>query len=138
MIYKMANTSMNPQNLEIFLTWLDNELNLRNWNDHQLCLKAGISNSVISKARAGLRPIGWDACVAIASALDYPAETVFKRAGLLPSEDEKSIIDKQIIHIVQQLDSEDQNELLEIARLKLEKQDRNRKNRRSSALSDAG
>jgi transcriptional regulator with XRE-family HTH domain len=58
-----------------FIEWLDRELAERGWNDHQLAYHAGISHSVISKARRGTAP-RWDACAAIAGALNIPADLV--------------------------------------------------------------
>jgi transcriptional regulator with XRE-family HTH domain len=70
------------KNIE-FITWLDEILVARNWSDNQLAKKAGISHSVISKARSGILP-KWGACESIAHALDISPVIIFRKAGLLP------------------------------------------------------
>jgi transcriptional regulator with XRE-family HTH domain len=101
-----------------FILWLDAQLSDRNWSDHQLARKAGISHSVISKARRGIPP-KWDACAAIASALDLPPEVVFRQAGLLPPLPPAQGEIEEWRHLLAQLSPKDRYELLQIARLKL-------------------
>ncbi len=67
-----------------FLPWLDEKLQQKGWSDHQLAKRAGISHSVISKARNSLQPPGWEACAAIAKALNLPQAEVLIVAGWLP------------------------------------------------------
>ncbi len=71
-------------NPDTFIDWLNKELINKGWTDYQLAKQAGISHSVISKARQGTLP-KWEACEAIARALGLPPETVYRKAGLLPS-----------------------------------------------------
>ncbi len=105
-----------------FITWLETELAQRGWSDHQLARHAGISHSVISKARSGLPP-KWEACEAIANALKLPPEQVFRQAGLLaPVEEQASF--EEWRYILALLPERDRYELLQIARLKLEMQER--------------
>jgi transcriptional regulator with XRE-family HTH domain len=100
-----------------FIDWLERELSERGWNDHQLAQRAGISHSVISKARRGTMP-KWEACAAIAGALNIPAELVFRRAGLLSAlPDEESAL-VELRALIPQLTSRDRLELVQIARLK--------------------
>ncbi|MEW5873415.1 MAG: hypothetical protein AB1894_29410 [Chloroflexota bacterium] len=115
--------------VEDFLAWLDGELALRGWNDFQLSQQAGVSHSMLSRARRGALP-GWDGCEAIASALDVPAELVFRLAGLLPELPDEDGGFEQWRYLLVQLSEEDRQELLQIARLKLERQER-RKARRA-------
>lgn len=71
-----------------FFEWLDAKLEERGMNDNQLSLKAGISNSVISKSRSGFQAIGYEACKAIAKALKVRETLVLQLAGHLePDED---------------------------------------------------
>ena len=74
---------MDPENVEFFLKWLDNELTKNNFSDYQFAAKAKISHTVISKARNGKLP-KWDACMSIAEALHVDPVVVFRLAGLLP------------------------------------------------------
>lgn len=71
-----------------FFEWLDAILEERGMNDNQLSVKAGISNSVISKARSGYQAIGYEACRSIADALKVRESLVLQLAGhLKPDED---------------------------------------------------
>jgi len=69
--------------IESFNAWLNGELAKRGWSDYQLAREADLSPAVISRARAGTLP-KWEGCFKLAQALDYPAELVFREAGLLP------------------------------------------------------
>ena len=114
--------NLNPETLSKFLSWLDREMSKKGWSDAQLAKKAGISHPVISKARSGIQPIGWEACVAIATALELPPETVLREAGLLPKKTKEDPLNQEILFLVGKLPLEDQQEILEIARMKLERQ----------------
>lgn len=107
-----------------FTDWLDGELAMRGWKDHQLAINAGVSHSVISKARTGITP-KWEACTAIAAALGVSKEFAFRKAGLLdPEADEQADLEEWKA-ILNQLTEQERYELLRIARLKLELQERN-------------
>jgi transcriptional regulator with XRE-family HTH domain len=70
-----------------FIEWLDEMRASRNWSDNQLAKTARISHSVISKARQGTLP-KWDALVQIAEAFGVSPVLAFRKAGLLPPEQE--------------------------------------------------
>ncbi len=112
----------------MFIEWLDEQLKQLGWNDHQLARRAGISHSVVSKARTGITP-KWEACVAIAAALNLPAETVFRRAGLLPEVDGACPELAELHALLPLLSEYDRRELVQIARLKI------RLSREASSLS---
>lgn len=98
-----------------FILWIDEQIRHLGWSDRQLALHAGISPSVISKARSGLRPIGWEACIAIANALNLPPDLVLQKAGHLPTTEQAEI--GELSHIYQQLGSKDRKRILDIARV---------------------
>lgn len=102
----------------MFIEWLDQQLKPLGWSDHQLAKRAGISHSVVSKARAGIAP-KWEACMAIAAALDLPAEIVFRRAGLLPEADDTCPELAELHALLVLLPEQDRRELVQIARLKI-------------------
>jgi transcriptional regulator with XRE-family HTH domain len=115
---------MSKQTPSSFFPWLDSHLKDLDLTDSQLSKKAGLSHSVISKARSGERGIGWDAGVAISQALDLPPEIVLKRLELLPTsaeERQRGAVVDEMLHIVPDLSVSDQEELLQLARLKLER-----------------
>ena len=66
-----------------FIEWLNEKERSKNWSDYELSKRAGISHSVLSRARSGILP-KWDACESIANALDVSPILVFRMAGLLP------------------------------------------------------
>jgi transcriptional regulator with XRE-family HTH domain len=99
-----------------FINWLDEQLKQRGWTDSQLSKKAGISHSVISKARKGERPIGWDACVAISNALKLSPVIVLRHANLLPPEPDVDLELDELAYLYQQLPEEDRKRILSIAR----------------------
>jgi hypothetical protein len=73
---------------------------------------------MLSRVRAGAAP-SWGACRAVAGALDLPPEQVFRQAGLLPPISPEQSEYEEFRHLLARLSSEDRQELLEIARLKL-------------------
>lgn len=107
---------------EQFIHWLDSELARMGWNDYQLSLQAGISHSMISRARRGTPP-GWDVCEALARALHVPADLVFRKAGLLPDEQEDEAGFERWRKVLALLPEAEREELLQIALLKLRKQE---------------
>jgi transcriptional regulator with XRE-family HTH domain len=117
-IESQLETVLPPDASSEFVFWLDKQLSDRNWSDHRLARKAGISHSVISKARKGIPP-KWDACAAIAVALDLPPEVVFRHAGLLPPLPPTQGEIEEWRYLLAQLSAKDRYELLQIARLKL-------------------
>lgn len=115
---------MSKQTPKTFFDWLDDRMRQLDLSDNNLAVKAGIHPSVISKARSGDRGIGWDAALAIAHALDLPPEIVFKKLELLPTsaeERQRGAVVDEMLHIVPDLSVSDQEELLQLARLKLER-----------------
>jgi transcriptional regulator with XRE-family HTH domain len=125
---------MAAANDDDFIAWLEKELNDRNWSDNQLAKRAGISHSVISKARSGLRP-KWDACEAIAGALQLPVELVFRKAGLLAPRPDDDVNLEEWNYLLSRLPQPEREELLQIARLKLKRQISGQQNGRDGQTS---
>ena len=69
-----------------FSTWVNEELKIRGWSMNQLAGRADISQSSLSMALSGQKPLTWKLCHAVALALDASPVSVFRRAGLLPQE----------------------------------------------------
>lgn len=93
-----------------FITWLDQQLERKEWTDYRLGIKTGLSSSVFSKARQGILP-KWDALVRIADALDVSPITAFRKAGLLPPEGENITKFDDWLFLLRQLPKEDQDEI---------------------------
>ncbi len=108
-----------------FFTWLDARLRDSDLTDYAFAKKAGIAHSVISRARSGHQGIGWDAGVSIAGALNLPPEVVLRKLELLPTSSHdpaRSVLIDEMLHLFPGLSESDQEELLQLARLKLERQ----------------
>jgi hypothetical protein len=107
-----------------FIVWLDQILQERGWTDYRLSIEAGISHSVISRARAG-QAIGFDASTAIANALNLHPYIVLAKVGLVPPlPDMRGPKQEEMNHVFASLDTDDQDEVLQLARMKLERKKR--------------
>lgn len=99
-----------------FMEWLQSELDKRNWSSYELTKRAGLSHSVMSKARLDKQPLGWEACAKIAKALDMPPEEVLRRAGYLPPVPTAEAELEELAHLFSQLSLDDRKRILSIAR----------------------
>ena len=80
----MSNSSLMPK---VFWDWFDGKQSDRDLNDVGVAKIAGISHSVISKARNDMQPIGFESLIKIARAFNDDPVMVLQLAGLLPTED---------------------------------------------------
>lgn len=99
-----------------FSDWLYRELDLRNWSQRKLAQEAKISAGSISHVLNGNREPGPDLCRAIAKALDFPPDQVFRMAGLLPEEGETNDDLEQANHLLRELPAEYQTQALALIR----------------------
>ena len=107
-----------------FSEWIQHQLNDRGWVKKELGRRSGLDISYVNQIILGHRNPGPKACRGIARGLDLPEVTVFRQIGFLT---EDPLIDPSVetfITIISRLSEEDQSELLEIARLKLDRQNR--------------
>ena len=105
--------------MNIINNWLLNELRKRDWSQADLARRAGVSRTAISDIISGKRKIGRDLAVSISEAFKLPLEEVYRAAGLLPPEPAETKLARQITHITAQLPPEEQQGLLEFAKLRL-------------------
>ena len=112
-----------------FSDWLNSEMMRLGWSQADLARASGLTTAAISRYINGGRSIGPDAANAIAKALNVPVETVFRAAGLLPPEREAVHGMAELREVYSLLPESDRQELLEIARLKLERQEARKKRR---------
>jgi transcriptional regulator with XRE-family HTH domain len=103
-----------------FSDWLANELSQRNMTQAELAKISGVTPAQISRIISGQRGAGEDALKAIAHALRYPAEVVFRAAGLLPPAPEIQTEDQQFLYLLHLMDELSREELLEFMKFKLE------------------
>ena len=109
---------------KVFVEWLDAELSARGWSRAELARRAGVTEASLSLIYSGDREPGTKICKGIAKALKLPDDVVYRVAGLLdvkPNEDQTV---SEITHIYHELDEENQQDLLDYARLRLQKQER--------------
>ena len=109
---------------QAFIEWINEEEDKRGWTDNKLAKKAGISPSVFTKARQGTVP-KWDACLAIAHALDISPVTVFRKAGLLPEKLDTEVTFEDWEHLLLQLSPHEQEILRQNALTLLELKKKN-------------
>jgi transcriptional regulator with XRE-family HTH domain len=101
-----------------FGEWLQNEMNLREWSQSDIARKSGLSTGQISRLLNGTRGPGLETCQAIANAFNLPQEQVMQNAGLLSTPEEQSEIITTTLYNLGFLPIEDQEEILEIIKLK--------------------
>jgi transcriptional regulator with XRE-family HTH domain len=114
---------------KIFSDWLNAELIRRDMSQADLARDSGLTTAAISRFMSGSRNASAEACSAIAKALNLPPEVVFREAGLLPPEREAVNGLAEMREVYSLLPESDRLELLEIARMKLERQEARKKRR---------
>jgi transcriptional regulator with XRE-family HTH domain len=112
-MFSIVNTTFN--------TWLIGELKKRDWSQSDLARESNTARATISNLLNEARNPGVDLLKAIAIALHYPPEFVFRMAGLLPPERKGNPTDDELLHLFDQLNEGDQKEILEWVRFKAEK-----------------
>ncbi len=95
-----------------FSEWLQAELDQRDWNGNQLAVRAGIDRGIISRALNRERMPSPESLKSIASALGYPAETIYRAAGLLPPVSEADAWKERILHLAEQFPEEEHDDLI--------------------------
>lgn len=105
-----------------FQDWLTSELKARDWTQSELSRRSGVTRGAISNVLKNREP-GPDLCRGIANAFHLPPEDVFRIAGLLPPKPGDDLKVKELNQLVQKMDENNKDELIRIARLKLEIQE---------------
>jgi transcriptional regulator with XRE-family HTH domain len=101
-----------------FSEWLQEELNNREWTQADLVRKSKLSQGQISRLINGTRGPGVETCQSIATAFSLPVETVMQKAGLLSTPEAQSDLIETTLYNLGFLPLEDQEEILEIVKLK--------------------
>ena len=116
---------MAAHDLSRFAHWLEEELRRRDWTRADLARRAGLSRAAISDVLNLKYSPGPEFCRAVARALGYPQEAVFRRAGLLtdppPSDDDPNI--KLAVHLLRSLPPQARREILTFIRFKVWQQE---------------
>ncbi len=109
------------QQINIFLEWVDEIEEKMGWTDNKWTTTAGISASVLNRARHdGIIP-KWDACVALAEAAKISPILAFRKAGLLPPGPEEHAQFSDWQYLLAQLPDEDQEMIGNIIEMQFEK-----------------
>jgi len=106
-----------------FSEWLREELTKREWSQADLARRSGVSPSQLTRIFSGERGIGQNSLVSIARALKISPVTVLRKAGLLPTvaNGDADVHFEDWEFLLKQLPPEDQEELRQIAEMKLER-----------------
>jgi transcriptional regulator with XRE-family HTH domain len=110
--------------MEMFSDWLQAEMDKNRMNQAALAKASGVTGAQISRVLSGSRGIGTDALKKIAHALGVSEETIFEKAGVFkPSKSTDPII-AEITHLASQLPPEDVQDLIDLARSKIQRHER--------------
>jgi transcriptional regulator with XRE-family HTH domain len=102
-----------------FITWLKNEIDIRGISQAELARRSSLTTGAISHIFSGSRRPGPDLCTAIANALNYPPDLVFRKAGLLPELDHTDPPGTdELTHRFKNADGATQREILDFVRFK--------------------
>jgi len=107
--------------VENFGQWILSELEKRNWSQSDLVRASGISRGTLSNIISGTRGVGQDSVIAIAHALKISPLTLFRQAGLLPSNNGGDVKLDDWEFLLKQMTPEDEAELRQIAEMKIER-----------------
>lgn len=110
-----------------FTEWLDSELAVREWTRAELARRAKINESSLSLIYSGGREPGPKVCDGIARAFKMPADIVYRMAGILPVKPSDDETVSEITHIYHNLNDVNKEDLLDYARMRLSKQEREEK-----------
>ena len=125
-----AKQYMSQEETNKFIEWVDAVEAEKGWTDNKWTTLANLSASVLNNARnKGVIP-KWDACQALAIAADKSPITVFRKAGLLPEGGDLIKFDDWQ-HLIVQLMPDEEDELRNIAEMKIERRQKNEQSARA-------
>lgn len=118
-----------------FSAWLDEKLEEKGWTRAELSRRAGVSQSSLSMVYSGQRNIGPELASAIARAFDLPESTVFAAAELISPAAPGVAQVAELNHLLNLLDEENLREVIDYARMRLEKQEAAKQPKKQSSRS---
>lgn len=101
--------------------FLETEMKARGWKQADLARASKLDSAVISNIINGRRKMGEETGRAIADAFGLPPEIVFRAGGLLPDVPEEVAREEELDYLLSQLTPEDLQEVIDYARLRLQK-----------------
>jgi transcriptional regulator with XRE-family HTH domain len=110
---------MLPMN-ENFGEWLKSNLKRKGLSQTELAEIIGVRPAQISRIISGERGTTPDTLEGIARAFGVPIQSVYIAAGLIPSVSEEKELINQLLHLTAQLPEQDQQDILEYARMRVQ------------------
>jgi DNA-binding XRE family transcriptional regulator len=104
-----------------FIDWFEGNRKKENLGIRQMAVKIGVSHPTITAISTYGEMPSFETCKKIAKYFNYPPVGLLEMAGLLPENHRVEGIE-ELIHLSSQLPQSERDELVKIARLKLEKQ----------------
>lgn len=104
-----------------FPTWLQNQLDNKNWRVKDLARHSHISDAAVSRVLSGQRNADTDTLLAFANALNISPIVMFRQAGKLPENNGADVKLDDWEFLLKQMSPEDEAELRQIAELKIER-----------------
>ncbi len=102
-----------------FVDWLTAQLQEKNWSQAELARRSGLhKQSIHYYLTQTVRPPHPHALAKIACALGLPVEEVYRVAGVLSTPPEINETIEEIMHEIQDMPREDQQEVLAFVRMK--------------------
>ncbi len=102
-----------------FVNWLIAQIQARNWSQADLARASGLNKqSIHYYLTQSAKPPHAHALAKIAYALDLPVEEVYRAAGFLPQPPEINETIEEILHEVEDMPKQDQQEVLAFVRMK--------------------
>lgn len=98
--------------MENIADFIKAEIERKGWSQARLAKAAKLDSAVISNILNEKRGMGWESARAIADALNIPAETMFRKAGLLPPVPAKTEQTDRLLYLFNQLDPDKKQDLL--------------------------
>ena len=116
-----------------FTDWLDQELDKLDWNRADLARRSGLNPSTLSMIHTGKRRAGVETCRAIAQAMRLPEAVVLRAAGLMGADRAADPVIDELLGLALELPADDQQDLIDLARAKLERRERTKKPARKAS-----
>jgi len=112
---------------EKFANWLQGKMDAAGWSQSDLARRSGLTRQAIGNYVQGRRIPNRDAIAGIARAFDLDIQYVYKMAGLQYKHYNTvmSESDRTMLHLFTELDQDQQEELIELAKIKRRKRSAN-------------
>ena len=105
-----------------FVNLLKKEMAARNWGVRKTAQEAGVSHPTISDIVTNEKPPSFDTVMALAKTFAKSPVALLRLSGLLPPEPDVSPQAEEMLNLIGQLGLEDQEELVKIAKMKIDSQ----------------